>query len=134
MGKHAKHRMAGTSIGALRQHEERLKGRACAVLDIFRAAPFGLTARECLERICIREGAHRMSREMNYVRPRITELSDLGLLVPRDAKREDMVSGVPVTVWMHWTHAPIPEPMPEPRQPARIQRVSLCQAQLALAM
>ena len=78
MGSHTLHQMHGNSLRAFREDGVKLGKRCGQILAIMRQHRLPLTARDVLEKYCRDYGIE--GRDMNLVRPRISELVKEGLL------------------------------------------------------
>jgi len=98
MSAHAQHEMQVTSLLAYRTHEAGLTGRRARVFGVIKRAAGPMTAREILEALNRQDGV--LHRDMNYVRPRITELKKLGMIRAHGVARYDHETGTMVDCYV----------------------------------
>jgi len=89
--------MRPTSKMALEDCRATLDRRRDQVLAVFKLFAVPLTARDVLRRLNLENGAH--VQDMNYVRPRITELTDDRLIRCVGKPCRDSVTGMRVSAW-----------------------------------
>lgn len=85
------------SFTALRELEATLGQRTADVLSVIKRSTGPLSARDILD--CINRERCTYEQDMNYVRPRITELKGDGLIVELTRKQIDRKSGRPCALF-----------------------------------
>jgi Fe2+ or Zn2+ uptake regulation protein len=103
MSAHAQHAMQVTSLLAYRTHEANLTGRRARVFSVIRKAAGPITAREILDALNLEDAV--AYRDMNYVRPRITELKKLGMIRTHGVAKYDSETGTLVDAYVPVTAA-----------------------------
>lgn len=113
MSKHAAHAMHENSLAAYQEEGAKLGARQMRIMELFEANKEGLTDRDVLK-ILKRNGEAPEDADMNYVRPRLTEI--LKLTLERKLRKgirefdttKDTVTGKTVRICKLW----IPEREP----------------------
>jgi len=111
VSEHNTHHMDRNSVAAFRECEEKLRGRQGRLLLIYKRNRSGLTDRDVCD---IVSGEDQRKHDMNYVRPRITELVKAGLLVRLECDDPDPVTGRPVRRCIYWQFMDEKQWEPEP--------------------
>ena len=99
MGTHNVHTMQGTSLKAYREDIGKLNKRAQRILGVFKEAARAMSARDILDHLNAADGTD--IQDMNYVRPRITELGKAGLIFKTSERMADRISGKTVATFQY---------------------------------
>ncbi len=92
---------AETSLAAWREERGRLRGRSDRIMKVFEVRrDRALCCRDVLD--AIEQEDHLPPQDMNYVRPRVTELAKRRLIRLSPDRRKDRVSGHLVEAWQYW--------------------------------